>query len=151
MALEKKISELTAKVGAIEDTDLMVISDYNGATYDTKKVTGAQVRPYKTYLVSISQSGTSAPTFNYSYSELTSSVTLGRRGVGLYSITLSASEFTLDKTFVHISSGQGGVGVVLEAYRNSATQVYIGSSDSLSQAYMDSLLNDCQIEIKIIK
>ena len=151
MALEKRISELTAKVGAIEDTDLMVISDYNGATYDTKKVTGAQIKPYKTYLVSISQSGTSAPTVNYSYSELTSSVTLGRRGVGLYSITLSASEFTLDKTFVHISSGEGGVGVVLEAYRNSATQVYIGSSDSLSQAYMDSLLNDCQIEIKIIK
>ena len=151
MALEKRISELTAKTGLIEDTDLMVISDYNGATYDTKKVTGAQIKPYKIYLASISQAGTAIPTLNYGYSELSSTITFARRGVGTYGITASTSEFVLNKTFVHISGGESGSGIILEAYRLSSTEIYVAVSASDTQIYMDSLLNNCQIEIKIIK
>ena len=38
-----KISDLTAKGAAIEKDDLLIISDYNGSTYDTKSVTGANI------------------------------------------------------------------------------------------------------------
>ena len=109
MALEKRISELTAKVGAIEDTDLMVISDYNGATYDTKKVTGSQIRPYKVYLANISQTSTSAPTVNFNYSELSGTLTFTRVNVGEYLITNSVAEFTLNKTFVFNNVGDGTI------------------------------------------
>ena len=39
----KKISEFTAKEANLETTDLLLISDYNGSTYDSKYVTGAEV------------------------------------------------------------------------------------------------------------
>ena len=38
-----KISELSAKGASIEKDDLLIISDYNGSTYDTKSVTGANI------------------------------------------------------------------------------------------------------------
>jgi hypothetical protein len=151
MALEKRISELTAKTGLIEDTDLMVISDYNGTTYDTKSVTGAQIKPFKTYLASISQIGTSAPTVNYSYSDLTNTVTLTRVSDGNYQLTLSGAEFTANKTFVQITNGSSGSSYILGAYRQSTTVVRFYSSDSNTQVLVDSALTDAQIEIKIIK
>jgi len=40
----KKISQLTAKSASIEVTDLIPIADYNGSTYDTKYVTGAELQ-----------------------------------------------------------------------------------------------------------
>ena len=39
----KKISQFTAKGANLESTDLLLISDYNGSTYDSKYVTGAEV------------------------------------------------------------------------------------------------------------
>ena len=150
MALEKRISELTAKVGAIEDTDLMVISDYNGATYDSKKVTGAQINPYKTYLANISQSGTSAPTINYSYSELSGTLTFTRSGVGIYLITNSVAEFTANKCFINHTPG---LGTSIRYYQYdivSTTEILLYSFDS-EGAYADTLINKNSFEIKIIK
>jgi hypothetical protein len=43
---EKKISELTAKGAALAATDLMVISEVSGASYVTKRVTGANVKTF---------------------------------------------------------------------------------------------------------
>lgn len=43
-----KISELTAKGAILESTDLLIISDYNGSTYDTKSATGANVKDFVT-------------------------------------------------------------------------------------------------------
>ena len=40
---EIKISALTAKGASLEKDDLLVISDYNGSTYDSKSVTGANI------------------------------------------------------------------------------------------------------------
>ena len=151
MALEKRISELTAKSGLIEDTDLIVISDYNGATYDTKKVTGAQIKPYKTYLANISQVGTAAPTVNSSYSELSSTVTFARTSTGLYELNLSSSEFTANKTFVQITNGGSAAGVIVGSFRQSATQIVFFTSDSVTQSTLDSALDNANIEIKIIK
>jgi hypothetical protein len=149
MALEKRISELTAKVGAIEDTDLMVISDYNGATYDTKKVTGTQLKPFKTYLVSISQSGTSAPTVNYEYSELTSTITWAYITIGVYEATLSVNELTNDKTFFQVSLGAGTMGFY-SVVRTASTKFRVRNYD-IAGTSQNSMLLDTQIEIKIIK
>ena len=151
MALEKRISELTAKVGAIEDTDLMVISDYNGATYDTKKVTGAQIKPYKVYMCSISQSGTSAPIIDSSYSELTSTFTFSRLGVGQFAIDISGTEFTLNKTFCQISNGELFTNVAFGIYRITSSRVIFYCYDTLTQTFVDSYVDRVQIEIKIIK
>lgn len=149
MALEKRISELTAKSGIIEDTDLMVISDYNGSTYDTKKVTGAQVRPFKTYLVSISQSGTSAPTVNYGYSELNSSITWAYISTGVYEATLSTSELTSSNTFFQVSLGGGTMGFY-SVVRTTAAKFRVRCYD-IAGTSQNSMLLDTQIEIKIIK
>ena len=150
MALEKRISELTAKSGAIEDTDLMVISDYNGSTYDTKKVTGAQINPYKIYLANISQTSTSAPTVNYSYSELSGTLTFARSSIGTYTITNSVADFTAIKTFVLLQMGIGaGVGFYQMQFV-STTQINLYTFDYLGAA-ADSLLSNSCLEIKIIK
>jgi hypothetical protein len=152
MALEKRISELTAKSGSIEDTDLMVISDYNGATYDTKKVTGAQVRPFKTILLTVSQLGTSAPTLDWSYtSEITQTLTLSRVTTGSYKITASSALFTTAKTFVLISSGNNTITVNLNIYTNSSTEIFFYSANSTTGSATDGLLDYANIEIKIIK
>jgi hypothetical protein len=42
-----KISQLTAKAAKVESTDRIPIADYNGTTYDTKYVTGAEINEVK--------------------------------------------------------------------------------------------------------
>ena len=100
MSIQKKLTELTAKTGALEGTDVLVISDYNGATYDTKKITGSQIVPYKVYITNISQTGTSAPTTSGGYSQLTGTITLARTTTGTYTLTNSVAEFTANNTFL---------------------------------------------------
>ena len=39
-----KISQLTAKAATLERTDRIPIADYNGSTYDSKYVTGAEIQ-----------------------------------------------------------------------------------------------------------
>ena len=150
MALEKRISELTAKVGAIEDTDLMVISDYNGATYDTKKVTGLQINPYKVYLANISQTSTSAPVVNFSYSELSGILTFSRINVGEYLITNSVAEFTINKTFVFHNPGDGTIIKYYQYLIASTTQIYIYTYNNAGSP-TDALITNNSLEIKIIK
>ena len=40
MAVEKKISELTAKSTELQPLDKLEVSELNGATYDTKSIDG---------------------------------------------------------------------------------------------------------------
>lgn len=40
---DKKISQLTAKGATLERTDRLAIADYNGSTYDSRYVTGAEL------------------------------------------------------------------------------------------------------------
>jgi len=149
MALEKRISELTAKSGLIGDTDLMVISQLSDGVYSTKKVTGAQLKPYNTYLASISQSGTSAPTVNYEYSGLTSTISWAYISTGIYEATLTDAELTLNKTFLQISIGSGILGFYT-IVRTSTTKFRVYTYNT-SASSADSILLDSQIEIKIIK
>ncbi|CAB5217649.1 hypothetical protein UFOVP207_10 [uncultured Caudovirales phage] len=140
----KKISELTPKGTQIQDDDLFMVSDYNGATYDTKSVTGANIRPFKTIMFNISQTGTSAPTKNYSYEdEVTQTFTFGYTSSGQYTLTSSSALFTSNKTFLFISSGVAPtdeIGVI----RDSTTQLTIFS-------HVNDALDKANLEIKIIK
>lgn len=148
----KKISELTAKGAQLEDSDLVMVSDYNGATYDTKSVTGANIRPFKTILFNISQSATADPTVNYSYeSEVTQTFTFTRDSAGIYKLTASSALFTLDKTFVNISLGGAGSGANIGAFRQSTTQILFYTADSTTSIVADSLITLANLEIKIIK
>jgi hypothetical protein len=148
----KKISELTPKASQLEDSDLVMISDYNGATYDTKSVTGAEIRPYKTILFALTQTGTSAPTKDWSYeTEVTQTFTLARSAVGEYTITASSALFTDSKTFINISLGGSGSGANVGAYKTSTTEIVFYTADSTTGTLTDSLLDLATLEIKIIK
>lgn len=148
----KKISELTPKAAQLQDDDLLMISDYNGATYDTKSVTGANIRPYKTIMFAITQTGTSAPTVNYSYTdEVTQTFTLARTGVGQYTLTASSALFTANKTFVSFTlSGMMG-SILIGGSQASTTVISFFTQNSTTGANTDSALDEAQLEIKIIK
>jgi hypothetical protein len=148
----KKISEYTAKGQQLEDDDLILISDYNGASYDTKYVTGANIRPFKTIIFNVSQTGTSSPTKNFSYeSEVTQTFTLSRMSVGVYKLTASSALFTSNKTFINITHGGTGNGANIGAYRTSTTVITFYTSDSTTATSTDGLLDGANLEIKIIK
>jgi hypothetical protein len=148
----KKISELTPKAAQLQDDDLIMISDYNGTTYDTKSVTGADIRPFKTILFTISQSGTAAPTKDWSYeTEVSQTFTLARTSAGQYTLTASSALFTASKTFINISLGGSGIGANIGAYRTSTTVITFYTANSATATPTDSLLDIANLEIKIIK
>jgi len=148
----KKISEVTPKASQLQDDDLLIISDYNGSTYDTRSVTGANIRPYKTIMFALTQNGTSAPTIDYSYTdEVTQTFTLARTGVGEYTLTASSALFTTNKTYVTFTSTAYMGSFILGANNGSSTVVNFFSRNSASGALVDTALDGAQLEIKIIK
>jgi len=148
----KKISELTPKAAQLEDSDLVMVSDYNGSTYDTKSVTGANIRPFKTISFVISQFGALTPVVDYSYvSEVTQTFTLARTSTGTYTLTASSALFTTNKTFINISLGGSGSGANVGAYRTTTTEIIFYTADSTTGTLTDSLLDLATLEIKIIK
>jgi hypothetical protein len=147
----KKISELTAKAATLEDTDLLMVADYNGATYDTKSVTGANIRPWFTILLSVSQTSTFAPTVGYSYKEIAQTLTWARTSAGVYTLTASSACFTVNKTYVHITAGANTGLTCFTAIVTSTTVITINTSNSSTGALVDDALNSSILEIKIIK
>ena len=148
----KKISELTAKGAQLEDSDLVMVSDYNGATYDTKSVTGANIRPFKTISFVISQAGALAPTKDCSYeTEVTQTFTFARIAAGTYTITASSALFIASKTFINISLGGSAASANIGAYRTSTTEIIFYTADSTTGTTSDSYLDEATLEIKIIK
>jgi len=145
----KKISELTAKASTLEDSDLIMVSDYNGSTYDTKSVTGANIRPYKIYCALVTQSGTSAPSNASTYDEFSTTLTWARTGVGTYTLTSSGTEFTNLKTFIQFTLGNSNGGYI-RVVRTSTSVLTIVTMDTTA-ANSDNILTNSQLEIKIIK
>jgi hypothetical protein len=143
-----KISQVAAKGATLEDDDILLIGEYNGSTYDSKSVTGANVRPFKTYLANLSQTGSSAPTANFTYSELTTTLTFARSGAGVYTITSSGTEFTTNKTFINCTLG-ASAGIVT-AYSPNNYTITIITSD-VTGTPVDGYMNPLNVEIKIIK
>jgi len=149
---DKKISEVTPKGAQLEDDDLLIVSEFNGATYDTKSVTGINVRPYKTIMFAITQNGTSAPTVDYSYTgEVTQTFTLARTAVGEYTLTASSALFTANKTFITFTPTFYMGSFILGANNASSTVVSFYSRDSTDGSLVDTALDGAQLEIKIIK
>ena len=149
---DKKISEVTPKGAQLEDDDLLIVSEFNGATYDTKSVTGINVRPYKTVMFTISQTGTSAPTKDFSYeTEVTQTFTFSRTAAGIYELTSSSALFTSAKTFINISLGGNGVTANIGAFQGSTTSIIFYTTNSTTGAYADDILSSATLEIKIIK
>jgi hypothetical protein len=149
MPVQKKISELTAKTGAVEATDLLVISDYNGVDYDSKKVSISQVIPYKSFIGVHNQTGTGAPTITGGYSQLTGTLTFARTSAGTYTITNSVAEFLANKTFVFNQWGTGALGSTFQYSVTSTTVITFYTWDNTS-TLADSLLAGASLEIKII-
>jgi hypothetical protein len=149
MSIQKKLTELTAKTGALEGSDVLVISDYNGATYDTKEITGSQIVPYKVYITNISQTGTAAPTTSGGYSQLTGTITLARTAVGTYTLTNSVAEFTANNTFLFFQNSGGSVTRLFQYAITSTTVITIYTWTGAG-ALSDGLLGSDSIEIKII-
>lgn len=145
-----KVSDFPAKGAQIEDSDLLMISDYNGATYDTKSVTGANVRPFKTLIFNISQVGTGAPTVNYSYvSEVTQTFTFSYVSVGNYRLTSSSALFTSNKTFCQITLGSNILDLQAGVVVSSTTQLDI--TNCTASSTLDGLLTSANLQITIIK
>jgi len=145
-----KVSDFPAKGAQIEDSDLLLISDYNGATYDSKYVTGANVRPFKTVIFNISQAGTNAPTVNYSYvGEVTQTFTFSYLSVGNYRLTSSSALFTSNKTFCQITLGSNILDLQAGVVVTSTTQLDI--TNCTASSTLDGLLTSANLQITIIK
>ena len=145
-----KLSDFPAKGAQIEDSDLLLISDYNGATYDSKSVTGANVRPFKTVIFNISQVGTNAPTVNYSYvGEVTQTFTFSYLSVGNYRLTSSSALFTSNKTFCQITLGSNILDLQAGVVVASTTQLDI--TNCTASSTLDGLLTSANLQITIIK
>jgi hypothetical protein len=145
-----KVSDFPAKGAQIEDSDLLLISDYNGATYDSKSVTGANVRPFKTVIFNISQVGTNAPTVNYSYvGEVTQTFTFSYLSVGNYRLTSSSALFTSNKTFCQITLGSNILDLQAGVVVASTTQLDI--TNCTASSTLDGLLTSANLQITIIK
>ena len=145
-----KVSDFPAKGAQIEDSDLLMISDYNGATYDTKSVTGANIRPFKTVIFNISQVGTNAPTVNYSYvGEVTQTFTFSYVSVGNYRLTSSSALFTSNKTFCQITLGSNILDLQAGVVVSSTTQLDI--TNCTASSTLDGLLTSANLQITIIK
>ena len=100
--MSTKLSELPLKT-VYNDTDLVLISTDNGATFTSEKTTIADLRTAlvgvqpKRYKALISQTGTDAPTAIVLENTLGGDIVWTRTGVGTYYGTLNGA-FTENKT-----------------------------------------------------
>jgi hypothetical protein len=115
---EKKISELTAKGATVADTDLMVISEVSGASYVTKRVTGANVKA----LVTDANMTTSDITTN--------DVSTSKHGFAPKAPNDTAKFLRGDGTWA-VPAGGGGLTTFVEAENSAAPNATV-PVDSLS-------------------
>jgi hypothetical protein len=143
-----KISQLTAKGAHVETTDRIAIADFNGSTYDSKYITGAQLTPYKKYVALISQTGTAAPTATILENTI-GTLTFVRNGVGTYEIT-SSSLFTNSKTFVYLTNPSSTATTI---YVFNSSSILFETKDITSQTpfipNVDEVLDNTSIEIRV--
>jgi hypothetical protein len=145
-----KISQLTAKGAHVEATDRIPIADYNGSTYDSKYITGAELTPYKKYVALISQSGTAAPISGILENTLSGTPTFTRVSTGRYELTLTG-EFLSTKTWViggsaDINAG-GGTFATLDIRRFNNDKIELYTFDDTTSS--DNMLKNTSIEIRV--
>lgn len=109
----------------------------------------AAVAPYKSYTITLSQGGTSAPTIVDTFQNtLSGAIVWARTGVGVYTGTLTGA-FTANKTFFqHSNSASTGASpnyYILQ--RTSANIVTLQSS--VGSTPTDGIINAMSIEIRV--
>jgi hypothetical protein len=144
----KKISDLTTSTAVVTSNDLVEVSVYNGSTYDSRKVTTDKLHAYNTILLKVTQSGTSAPTVNYSFNDTTATITPSYTSVGSYKLTFSSGILTLNKDFI-TATLHNSIGFIF-VYRISTTVLIIETFD-ITGASSNNLLDNGIINIKIAK
>jgi hypothetical protein len=106
---------------------------------------------YKKYVALLSQSGVTAPTVVELETTMSSGITSSYYLVGEYKL-LSNAEFTANKTFVMINqTGLSMVGTqaIILANRIGNSEILIQVADTMGTGYMDNVLLDTQIEIRV--
>lgn len=106
---------------------------------------------YKKYVALLTQTGVTAPTINVLETTMSSGITSSYYAVGEYKL-ISNAEFTANKTFVMINqTGLSMVGVqaIILANRIGNNEILIQVADTLGSGYLDNVLLDTQIEIRV--
>ena len=106
---------------------------------------------YKKYVALLTQSGVTAPTVVELETTMTSGITSSYYLVGEYKL-LSNAEFTANKTFVMINqTGLSMIGTqaIILANRIGNSEILIQVADTMGTGYMDNVLLDTQIEIRV--
>lgn len=145
----KKITDLASSSAILTSSDLIEVSVWNGSTYDTNKVTTDKVFPYNTILLKLTQSGTSAPTINYSFKDITVTIVSSYVSTGVYKLTFSSGILVANKEYIVASLGTSSLGFI-QVYRSSTTELIIETYD-ITGANTNSLLDNGIINIKIVK
>ena len=106
---------------------------------------------YKKYVALLSQSGVTAPTVVELETTMSSGITSSYYLVGEYKL-LSNAEFTANKTFVMINQtglSMTGTQAIILANRIGNSEILIQVADTMGTGYMDNVLLDTQIEIRV--
>jgi hypothetical protein len=106
---------------------------------------------YKKYVALLTQTGVTAPTINVLETTMSSGITSSYYAVGEYKL-ISNGEFTANKTFVMINqTGLSMVGVqaIILANRIGNNEIAVQVADTLGSGYLDDVLLDTQIEIRV--
>lgn len=106
---------------------------------------------YKKYVALLTQSGATAPTVVELETTMSSGITSSYYLVGEYKL-LSNAEFTANKTFVMINQtglSMTGTQAIILANRIGNSEILIQVADTMGTGYMDNVLLDTQIEIRV--
>ena len=101
--------------------------------------------PYDSYAVSLSQTGTNAPTETYIFENTIGAIVWTYNGVGIYIGTL-ASAFPIAKTFLLINQNKAGKKITLEQISASQVKIYTLTDAGVNE---NNVLNLTSIEIRV--
>ena len=101
--------------------------------------------PYDSYAVSLSQTGTNAPTETYIFENTIGAIVWTYNGVGIYIGTL-ASAFPIAKTFLLINQNKAGKKITLEQISASQVKIFTLTDAGVNE---NDVLNLTSIEIRV--
>ena len=149
-AVKTYVDNLTAETYTNKSTN--IITD---ATSDSKYPSVKAVKtyvdnksiglPYDSYAVSLSQTGTNAPTETYIFENTIGAIVWTYNGVGIYIGTL-ASAFPIAKTFLLINQNKAGKKITLEQISASQVKIFTLTDAGVNE---NNVLNLTSIEIRV--
>lgn len=123
--------------------------DVDEATFIASLPSGMFSLPYKSYIASLTQTGTNAPVATVIYNELSGTPAEGYVAVGTFSLTL-ASAFPTGKVFIMVGTDVSGASTTFtNAYRGDDNTIYLEVLDMSTGAGTNGALGDTIIEIRV--